>query len=100
MFETIKAKIMLILSGLLASAGIAIKFLLRKNKDKAEKIEILEENTEIKEKIHKSELKHMKFDAKQEQKANKVNDESELDRLDAARGKMNDKDDDYTTITR
>ena len=95
MFSTIKTKVMLFLSGLLAMAGLVIKFLLMRNKVKDEKINTLEQNIEATEQMHEMDIQRVKFEAKQAEKAKTVNDESNLDKLDNEReidGKQNESD--------
>ena len=95
MFSTIKTKVMLFLSGLLAMAGLVIKFLLMRNKVKDEKIDTLKQNIEATEQMHEMDIQRVKFEAKQAEKAKTVNSEDSLDKLDDERrinGKQNESD--------
>jgi cell division protein FtsX len=102
MFAAIRSKVMLVLGGLLAIAGVAIKFLLWRNKVKDEKIDTLEQNAEVTEKVHEADIERVKFDVKQEQKVQFVNDESDLDKLDSQRKIPDEKneDDSWDSVTR
>ena len=103
MFSAIKTKIMLVLGGLLAIAGAVIKFLLWRNNKKDEQIDTLEQNAEVAEQVHEADIERVKFEAKQEQKVQAVNDESDLDKLDAERKKpdaKDDEDDTWDSVTR
>lgn len=102
MFSTIKTKIMLVLGGFLVVAGALIKFLLWRNKVKDEKIDTLEQNAEVSKVVHEADIKRVKFEAKQKQKVESVNDESALDKLDAGRkvkGEQNEGDT-WDSVTR
>ena len=102
MFSTIKTKVMLFLSGLLAMAGLVIKFLLMRNKVKDEKIDTLEQNIEVTEQMHEMDIQRVKFEAKQAEKAKAVNSEDSLDKLDDERrinGKQNESDN-WVTVKR
>ena len=85
MLSTIKAKIALVFGGFLAIAGGVIKFLLWRNKIKNERINTLEQNAEVSDMVHEADIERVKFEAKQKQKVESVNDESALDKLDADR---------------
>ena len=102
MLSTIKAKIALVLGGFLAIAGAVIKFLLWRNKVKDEKIDTLEQNAEVSDMVHEADIERVKFEAKQKQKVESVNDESGLDKLDADRKIKGDKgeDDIWDSVTR
>ena len=93
---------MLAFGGVLLVAGAIIKFLLWRNRAKDEKIDALEQNIEVTEQVHEADIERVKFEAKQEQKVQAVNDESNLDKLDHKR-ELNDKqnkDDIWDTVTR
>lgn len=102
MFSTIKTKIMLVLGGLLAIAGALIKFLLWRNKVKDEKIDTLEQNAEVTEQVHEADIERVKFEAKQKQKVESVNDESDLDKLDSERKANDEQNEDgpWDSVTR
>ena len=100
MLSAIKTKIILVLGGILAIAGVAIKILLWRNKIKDEKINNLEQNAEVIGKVHEASIKRVKFNTKQEQKIQSVNDESNLDKLERGTPVEKNEDDLWNSITR
>ena len=95
MLSTIKTKAVLVLGGFLAIAGGVIKFLLWRNKVKDEKIDRLQQNAEVSAMAHKADIQRVKFEAKQKEKVKSVNDESDLDKLDADRKVKVEQDEDH-----
>ena len=102
MLSAIKSKITLVLGGFLAIAGAVIKFLLWRNKVKDEKINELEQNAEVAEMVHEADIERVKFEARQKQKAEFVNDESYLDKLDKNRKEkgVQNEDSHWDSVTR
>lgn len=104
MFSAIKVKIILVLAGLLAIAGMLVKFLYWRNEKKDETIDALEQNAEVVGQVHEADIKRLRFEVKQKQRVVPVNDESELDKLDSEREKRYDKDyeddNNWSSITR
>ena len=49
------------------------------------RFDTLEQNAEVAEQVHEADIERVKFEAKQEQKVQAVNDESDLDKIDAER---------------
>jgi hypothetical protein len=102
MFTAIKSWSMAIGVGAIALMALVIKVLFARNKKKSAQIDTLENNIEVQEKVNSLNLERTKFNAKQEVKAEIVNDETALDAIDKKRDTVDEtsNDDDWHTITK
>ena len=98
-FSLFRVKLATAIALVFAAMSIYIKLLLKRNADKAKKIEALKQNAEIEAKRNKHDIKRAKFESTQQTRAREVGDNSAINTLDKNRGKIDDKDG-FTTITR
>ena len=99
MFSALKAKITVFFAVAFAAMSIYIKILLKKNRKKADKIRGLKQNAEVKDREYKDSVKRAEFEATQKERARDVDSLDAVNKLDEARGKV-DEDDNFTIVDR
>lgn len=99
MFSALKAKITVFFAVAFAAMSIYIKILLKKNREKADKIRGLNQNAEVKDREHKDSVNRAEFEATQKERARDVDSLDAVNKLDEARGKV-DETDNFTIVDR
>ena len=76
-----------------------IKYLRTSNENKDKEISTLNNNINTQNEIHKDDIKRTEFEAKQVQKVESVNDETNLNKLDEERNKNEVNNPDFVNVT-
>lgn len=76
-----------------------IKYLRTSNENKDKEISTLNNNINTQNEIHKYDIKRTEFEAKQVQKVESVNDETNLNKLDEERNKNEVNNHDFVNVT-
>jgi hypothetical protein len=99
-FGAIKNRIIAGLLALLALAALAIKYLQQRKIFLKQEVDTLEHNAEVQDQMHTVDIERIRFEAANKVRVAQVNDESTLDKLDKARGKVDENNPDFSAIKR
>ena len=100
-FSSIKTKIIAALAAALALAGLAIKYLQQRKIFLKKEIETLKHNEEVQDQMHERDIERIRFEAANKARVAQVNDESNLNKLDKERGKIDENNNpDFPAIKR